>query len=74
MSGWNDPTPDELADAVAKFERALQRSPDGHRGVSFDVGGDWIDGSLEATVSALLADGWQPPLFDRQATPEDPQR
>lgn len=65
-----DPTPAELADAVVKFDRALRRSPDSARGVSHHAEGDWIDGSLEATVSALLVDGWQPPLFDREERAE----
>lgn len=49
---------DVIDQAIEAFHVALDRHVD-----DFIHGrdGDWVDGSVEAVVEALLLDGWQPP-------------
>lgn len=52
-----EPTQDELEAALQRFHDALDVVPYSIHGRD----GDWVDGSGEAIVEALLKAGWKPP-------------
>ena len=70
---WPDPYPEtpetrELDRAIELFHLALDAGPDVHRAAAHGRAGDWVDGSVDWIVEALLAAGWKPPSADQAAT------